>query len=575
MDHSKTGFGVIVYHCKKDGDEKVPPTKKNVDPILFLSKTLSQAEGRYWPTELEMAGLVWTVRRIAHLMKSSKHPIVIYMDHGANAAIANQTKLSTTSIDRLNMKLVRASTYLSQFRVEVKHRPGKTNIMPDALSRLPAKTINSEVILDQPGFAHHTENGILLQLSPEFKKSLIQGYSEDKSWADIKTMLTNLNNRLTKESDSPETIHTGVEFKMQDDLIYHVKDDLSRLCIPANVEKQIFEEAHDGNMHAGHARAYERLARTVFIPRLSRKLRQYIKHCPTCDLNQTKRHAPYGELMPISTPTLPFRTIAMDFILALLGEYNTVLTVTDKTTRRKTLLLGQDTTTAEQWRDKVLERLLVADWGIPEGIISDRDRKWMSSFWKGLFNRLGTKLLASTAYHPQTDGLSERTNQTVEIALRFLIAQNPEIEISKALPALQASLNNSTTSTTGKSPTELMYGCKVRDAISAMSSVSNDQPSENPEEDVFKDTRLEFAKEAADATAFANAKAKIYYDSRHKPLLLKPGDEAYIRLHKGYNLPGKVSKKLGNQRCGPFPVVRRVGRLAYELKIPARWKFTR
>lgn len=55
-------------------------------------------------------------------------------------------------------------------------------------------------------------------------------------------------------------------------------------------------------------------------------------------------------------------------------------------------------------------------------------------------------------------------------------------------------------------------------------------------------------------------------------MLLKPGDEVYVRLHKGYKLPGKVSKKLGNQRCGPFPVVRRVGLLAYELKLPDRWK---
>lgn len=85
--------------------------------------------------------------------------------------------------------------------------------------------------------------------------------------------------------------------------------------------------------------------------RLSRvvvRLRQHVRHRSTCELNQTKRHAPYDELVPIITPTLPFRTIVMDFILALSRESNTVLI---ETTRRKTLFLG-----AEEWEDKVLER---------------------------------------------------------------------------------------------------------------------------------------------------------------------------------------------------------------------------
>ena len=70
--------------------------------------------------------------------------------------------------------------------------------------------------------------------------------------------------------------------------------------------------------------------------------------------------------------------------------------------------------------------------------------------------------------------------------------------------------------------------------------------------------RLEYAQEAADATSFANAKAKIYYDARHKPLLLK---------EDGYQLPGKLNKKLRNQRTGPFLIKKRVGRLAYELEL--------
>lgn len=69
--------------------------------------------------------------------------------------------------------------------------------------------------------------------------------------------------------------------------------------------------------------------------------------------------------------------------------------------------------------DALVDRLDIADWGIPKVIISDRDRKFLSDLWTAIFKRLGTLLLYSTAYHPQMDGASERTNQTVEIALIF------------------------------------------------------------------------------------------------------------------------------------------------------------
>lgn len=76
-------------------------------------------------------------------------------------------------------------------------------------------------------------------------------------------------------------------------------------------------------------------------------------------------------------------------------------------------------------------------------IISDRDAKFLSEFWKGLFKRLDTKLLTATSYHPQTDGQSERSNQTVEIALRYLTVEYDEPWVDK-LPGRQLVLNNST-----------------------------------------------------------------------------------------------------------------------------------
>lgn len=84
--------------------------------------------------------------------------------------------------------------------------------------------------------------------------------------------------------------------------------------------------------------------------------------------------------------------------------------------------------------------------------------------------------------------------------------------------------------------------------------------------------RRSFRQEAANAIAFANTKAKSYYDSSHKPLRLNVGDKAFLWLHHGYNLPHKPNKKLSNQCAGNFLIKRRIGNMAYELDLPPAWK---
>ena len=672
VDGSRKGFGVIVYHLKSDKGNKpidvaadampsdlqkasadkptpTPPKRKDVEPIMFLSRMLTPAEEKYWPTELEMAGLVWLVKRIRHLIEAAKHVTIIYTDHAANPSIARQTKLTSSSVDKLNMKLVRASAYLSQFRLDIRYKPGKSHIIPDALSRLPTTNrmpTDKDDVLDIENFHNgmidpeddvtYAYNHGLIAISPAFKQKLQEGYKADKAWVKILAMLEALNSRVAKEKDdSPDEVsklaslqetsesntitnqasgkslpqtppdgvsmpsaapppsatpnddmeagrqlqareasnrRTGVDFQLIDGLIYHVHEANGhgsgepRLCISENCQKDVFKVAHDDNFHAGQHRAYRRLVETVYMPSMSRKLRLYLRHCPACQLNQTKRHSPYGELAPISTSPLPFHTIAMDFILALpdIADRDVMLTLTDKATRQLQLIPGRSTWSATQWAHAVVDRLQIANWGIPEAIISDRDRKFTSEFWTAFFGRLGTTLLMSSAYHPQTDGLSERSNQTVEIALRYIITEDPDVNWVQALPALQAQLNNAPNATTGRSPNEVVYGFKVRDVLTALTRKAA------PIDVEFE--RYRHQQEAADATSYAMAKAKIIYDSRHTPLLLKPGDHAFLRLHKGYTLPSDPNAKLSNQRTGPFLVKRRIGRLAYELDLPPQWR---
>ena len=115
LDASKQrGFGVIVYHLRDRvtaNEDEHTATPGRLQPILFLSKLLTKAEARYWPTKLEVAGLVWSVKRIRHMIEAAEKKVMVFTDHAASTAIACQTKLQSSSIDKLNQRLIRASAY--------------------------------------------------------------------------------------------------------------------------------------------------------------------------------------------------------------------------------------------------------------------------------------------------------------------------------------------------------------------------------------------------------------------------------------------------------------------------------
>ena len=184
-----------------------------------------------------------------------------------------------------------------------------------------------------------------------------------------------------------EVKDNGTRFSYNNGLIYfHDADGTQRVCVPRSVHKKVFHLAHDEHAHSGFHRTYERIAGSLYLRRLSDSLKQYIRHCPECQVNQTKRHPPYGALTPMPYSTTPFHTIAMDFVLALkptahtAGGFDCLLTITCKSTKRVLLVSGREKWGAKEWANIVIATLVGHDWGIPVAIISDRDPKFMSSF---------------------------------------------------------------------------------------------------------------------------------------------------------------------------------------------------
>ena len=129
----------MIYHYKKNSISEASSkvTRIDVQPIMFLSRCLNTAEYNYWPTKLEIADVVWVVKKIRHMIESSlKPPVIVYIDHSAAIFISKQTTLNIINTNKLNLRLIRVSQYLSTFNLELRHKANKSNVVSDALFRL-------------------------------------------------------------------------------------------------------------------------------------------------------------------------------------------------------------------------------------------------------------------------------------------------------------------------------------------------------------------------------------------------------------------------------------------------------
>lgn len=177
----------------------------------------------------------------------------------------------------------------------------------------------------------------------------------------------------------------------------------------------------------------------------------------------------------------------------------------------------------------------------------------------------------TAAYHPAADGQSEKTNQTVEIALRSFLADREQgkavSEWDELLPDTEYALNTSINVSTGESPFHLLYGVYPRNENSAASTNSNLQ---SPEADEFIQYRKQIREEAIDTLKAAQARMARYFDSGHTPVNIKKEDKVWLKLARGvqhgYRLPNMSD--LNVIKAGPYKVKRRIGKVAFELELP-------
>ena len=236
------------------------------------------------------------------------------------------------------------------------------------------------------------------------------------------------------------------------------------LCIPRVMTKDysltaiVIEQAHTILGHFGAQKTADYIRRWYWWPRLGVEVNKYCISCGICQANKTNTQRPVGLLHPLPIPNRPWGLIGMDFIgpFPKSKGYDYPKVVICRLTSMVHLTPVKTTITASELASLYVKEIVRLH-GLPDTIVSDRDSKFTSKFWSEVHRILGTKLLMSTAFHPQTDGASERANRSVGQILRTVIRPDQSDWVDQ-LPMTEFAINSSVSSSTGFAPFELNCG---------------------------------------------------------------------------------------------------------------------
>ncbi|GJP78684.1 hypothetical protein CLOP_g8953 [Closterium sp. NIES-67] len=378
----------------------------------------------------------------------------------------------------------------------------------------------------------------------------------------------NLSRRQVRWMDFLEThFHYDIVYKPGH------KNKADALSRPAHVpnypplRQLLLEEYHDV-LYAGHFGSNKTLtgiAKHYYWPHLAEDVQKFVTSCDTCQRMKSSKQKKAGLLQPLPVPEQPWQVVSLDFITGLpptSSGHDAILVVIDKFSKMGHFIPTHTTTRTEETA-QLFVRYIISQHGIPTTLISDRDPKFTSKFWKELMSLLGTKRAMSSAYHPQIDGQTERLNQIVEQLLQAACKD----EISKwdlHLPVLEFAYNNATHAATGKTPFFLCYGRHPLTPQQPTASATV-QPAHD-----FITTMHQLWDRTHKRLLDIQQQQKRQADRHRNDHTITVGDHVLLdtRNLDISHLPSKLRPRF----CGPFLVEAQVTPVTFRLRLPATWK---
>lgn len=564
-------------------------------PVAYFSAKHSATECNYEIYDKELLAIIKCLEEWRPELQGTRDAFEILTDH------KNLEYFTTTKA--LNQRQVRWSEFLASFNFKITYRPGSKAVRPDALSRKaedrPLKTDPDDdriknrqrVLLPPDRFDQDALTDLLREaandedLAAAAAELILPG--DDKPIDDLidqayqRSDLAQTMLQTIKDSEArcwPKAIRGELRIALADCVavsgrVYY----RGKLFVPPDDElkSQILYRNHSSGPagHPGKHKTTEIVMRQYWWPKITRDVQAYVKACDLCVRIKASRSAPAGFLQPLPLPFQAWSDISVDYITPLppcdrSGRiYNHVAVVVCRLTKMRHFI-ATETLSAEELADAFVSRIYSLH-GCPETIISDRGSNFISEFWRQLSSRLGIILNPSSAYHPETDGQTERLNAVLEQYLRAYMnfAQDDWVDW---LPLAEFASNNVTSETTGYTPFFANYGFNPRFGFEPRPPCSPDKTAQQKKEfmkahsiaDRFERIMTQLRALAAESVARYEENAN---DNRTDAPVYQVGQRVWLSTK---NMKTNRPMKKGDDKwAGPFEVTA-VYRRALALDLP-------
>lgn len=572
------------------GGVLLQPDAHNIwKPVAFFSRKMSPAESNYEIYDKELLAIVQAFEEWRPELEGSSKAVEVISDHKALEYFMKSRLL--------NRRQARWSEFLSRFNFKICYRPGKHNGPADALSRplgdpdpslkkfleqqlLKPHNISSSV--DEMNIcASETQKDVQIYRAMnnnegDHTESLLNrikiSYSEDE---ELKTVIEALEGKATSRIKK----YTLSEFNWDGNVLkYRGKVVVPQGNSDATLTTDIIRSHHDppASGHQGAAATYASIIRTFFWYGMHRQIKKYVRNCHTCSRIKPSRDGYQGLLRPLPVATERWKHIAMDFIVDLPrskdwegNEFSSMFVIVDRMTKQVHITPCDNLTSRNA--AYMFYRDCFRLHGLPDSIVSDRGSQFTAEFWKWMCKILQIEHHLSTAFHPQTDGQTERMNSRIEQHLRAYVnfAQDDWVRF---LPSTEFAMNNHDTHITGVSPFLAVYGLHPRSGSEF--SVNQTGPP-TPRSVKFERS------DAEDLVTNAIKVNKFIVDNIHYHLAEQEHQANKCRTAaRDYNVGDYVwlnyrnikslrpCRKLEFKKGGPFKIIKRVGKYAFKLELP-------
>ncbi|KAF6515026.1 hypothetical protein HZS61_006160 [Fusarium oxysporum f. sp. conglutinans] len=400
-----------------------------------------------------------------------------------------------------------------------------------------------------------------LELPEDISRLLDQAYKTDE---DLQSILQAL-----EEGAPRHPKITLAECKViQDRLLYR-----DRVYIPNYdpLRTALLKASHEHPIagHPGRARTYDLLSRDYYWPGMLSYVERWVKNCHTCRRANPAREARQGVLKPLPVPERAWQHISMDFITHLPPSegHDAILIIACRLTKMRHIIACKGTCDAEDTARYYLKEVWKLH-GLPHTIISDRGPQFVAEFWKKLTQQLSINSLLSTAYHPETDGQTERLNAILEQYLRAYVSYLQD-DWSRWLPLAEFAANSLKSETTGMSPFFANYGFNPRMGFEPTITVKGTPATRDAEK--FAQKMNEILEYLRSESIAAQARYENQANRHRRPARhYREGDYVWLDARNIKTL--RPQKKLDWKNIGPLKITKVISPYAYRLDLPASMK---